>query len=73
MARMEKVLAWLESGAEEPVEPPPMVVPKEDLETCLAELTNLAGLDNEKQEISEFSRDSARRTLHLGSLRGGRA
>jgi stage V sporulation protein K len=56
MARMEKVLTWLESGAEEPVEPPPVVVPKEDLETCLAELNGLAGLANVKQEIESLVR-----------------
>ncbi len=56
MARMERILAWLESGAEEPVEPPPVVIPKEDLETCLAELTKLAGLGNVKQEIESLVR-----------------
>ncbi len=56
MARMEKILAWLESGSEEPVEPPPVILPKEDLETCLAELTQLAGLANVKQEIESLVR-----------------
>jgi stage V sporulation protein K len=56
MTRMEKILAWLESGAEEPVEPPPVIVPKEDLETCLAELNHLAGLANVKQEIESLVR-----------------
>ena len=56
MARMEKILAWLESGDEEPVEPPPLEVPKEDLETCLAELTNLAGMANVKQEVESLVR-----------------
>ena len=56
MARMERILTWLESGAEELVEPPPIEIPKEDLETCLAELTKLAGLANVKQEIESLVR-----------------
>ena len=56
MARMDKVLTWLESGEEEPIEPPPVVVPKEDLETCLAELAQLAGLANVKQEVESLVR-----------------
>ena len=56
MARMERILTWLESGEEEPVEPPPVEVPKEDLETCIAELTKLAGLANVKQEIESLVR-----------------
>ncbi len=56
MARMEQILAWLESGEEEPAAPPPVVVPKEDLETCMAELTKLAGLANVKQEVESLVR-----------------
>ena len=56
MARTEQILTWLESGEEEPVEPPPVHVPREDLETCLAELTQLAGLANVKQEIESLVR-----------------
>ena len=56
MTRMEQVLTWLESGEEEPIEPPPVELPKEDLETCIAELTKLAGLANVKQEIESLVR-----------------
>ena len=56
MARMERILTWLESGEEEPVEPPPVELPQEDLETCIAELTKLAGLANVKQEIESLIR-----------------
>ncbi|GAA5116501.1 AAA family ATPase [Luteolibacter yonseiensis] len=56
MSRMERILAWLESGGEEPAEPAPVEVPKEDLETCLAELNALAGLANVKQEIESLVR-----------------
>ncbi len=56
MTRMEQVLSWLESGEEEPIEPPAVEVPKEDLETCIAELTKLAGLANVKQEIESLVR-----------------
>ncbi len=56
MARMERILTWLESGEEELIEPPPVEVPKEDLETCIAELTKLAGLANVKQEIESLVR-----------------
>ncbi|MEO5712884.1 MAG: AAA family ATPase [Luteolibacter sp.] len=56
MARMERILTWLESGEEEPIEPPPVEVTKEDLETCLAELNQLAGLANVKQEIESLVR-----------------
>jgi stage V sporulation protein K len=56
MARMEQILNWLESGTEEPIEPPSVPIPKEDLETCLAELTQLAGLANVKQEIESLVR-----------------
>ena len=56
MARMEQVLTWLESGEEELIEPPPVELPKEDLETCIAELTKLAGLANVKQEIESLVR-----------------
>lgn len=56
MSRMEMILSWLESGEQEPVEPTPVEVPKEDLETCLAELTALAGLANVKQEIESLVR-----------------
>ncbi|HEX8309958.1 MAG TPA: hypothetical protein VF614_01495, partial [Chthoniobacteraceae bacterium] len=56
MSRMEKILAWLESGEEEPVEPPPVEVPKEDLETCLAELAGLSGMASVKQEVESLVR-----------------
>ena len=56
MSRMERILSWLDSGEEEPTEPTPVVIPKEDLETCLAELTKLAGLANVKQEIESLVR-----------------
>lgn len=56
MARMERILGWLESGGEEPVEPTPVEVPKEDLETCLAELNQLAGLANVKAEVESLVR-----------------
>lgn len=56
MSRMERILGWLESGGEEPVEPAPVEVPKEDLETCLAELDQLAGLANVKAEIESLVR-----------------
>ena len=56
MARMERILTWLESGEEELIEPPPVEVPKEDLETCIAELTKLDGLANVKQEIESLVR-----------------
>lgn len=56
MARMERLLGWLESGGDEPVEPPPVEVPKEDLETCLTELNQLAGLANVKAEIESLVR-----------------
>jgi len=56
MARMEQILNWLESGTEEPIEPPSVPIPKEDLESCLAELTQLAGLANVKQEIESLVR-----------------
>ena len=56
-ARVEQILAWLESGEEEPIAPPPAAeLPKEDLETCLAELNKLAGLANVKQEIESLVR-----------------
>ncbi|HEX8372547.1 MAG TPA: AAA family ATPase, partial [Chthoniobacterales bacterium] len=57
MGRMEKILAWLESGEEEPVEPPPApAAPKEDLETCLAELASLSGMASVKQEVESLVR-----------------
>jgi stage V sporulation protein K len=56
MARMEQILTWLESGEDEPIEPPPVEIPKEDLETCIAELTKLAGLGNVKAEIESLVR-----------------
>lgn len=55
-SRGERILAWLESGAEEPEETKPAKPPKEDLETCLAELTKLAGLANVKTEIESLVR-----------------
>lgn len=55
-ARAEQILARMESGEEEPVEPTPVKMPKEDLETCLAELTKLAGLANVKGEIESLVR-----------------
>ena len=55
-ARAQQILARLESGEEEPVQPTPVKMPKEDLETCLAELTKLAGLSNVKAEIESLVR-----------------
>lgn len=55
-ARAQQILARLESGEEEPVKPTPVKMPKEDLETCLAELTKLAGLSNVKAEIESLVR-----------------
>jgi AAA+ superfamily predicted ATPase len=54
--RIEQILTWLQSGEEEPVEPLPVEVPKEDLETCLAELSSLAGMANVKQEVESLVR-----------------
>ncbi len=69
MARLEQILTWLESGEEEPLEAPPLAIPKEDLETCLAELTQLAGLANVKAEIESLVRfleiNKAREKHHL--------
>jgi len=56
-SRGEQILAWLESGTDEPPqEAKPAKPPKEDLETCLAELTKLAGLANVKAEIESLVR-----------------
>ena len=55
-ARAGQILARLESGEEEPVKSTPPKIPKEDLETCLAELTKLAGLANVKAEIESLVR-----------------
>ncbi len=55
-ARAEQILTRLESGEEEPVKPTPVKMPKEDLETCIAELTKLAGLANVKAEIESLVR-----------------
>ncbi len=55
-ARAGQILGRLESGEEEPVKPTPVKMPKEDLETCLAELTKLAGLANVKAEIESLVR-----------------
>jgi AAA+ superfamily predicted ATPase len=55
-ARAQQILTRLESGDEEPVKPTPVKMPKEDLETCLAELTKLAGLANVKAEIESLVR-----------------
>lgn len=55
-ARGQQILARLESGEDEPVKPIPAKMPKEDLETCLAELTKLAGLANVKAEIESLVR-----------------
>jgi stage V sporulation protein K len=55
-ARAAKILTWLETDTEEPIEAAPAIVGKEDLETCLAALTNLAGLANVKGEIESLVR-----------------
>jgi SpoVK/Ycf46/Vps4 family AAA+-type ATPase len=55
-ARAEQILARLESGEDEPVKATPVKMPKEDLETCLAEFTKLAGLANVKAEIESLVR-----------------
>jgi AAA+ superfamily predicted ATPase len=55
-SRAEQIFSRLESGDEEPVIPTPVKMPKEDLETCLAELTKLAGLANVKGEIESLVR-----------------
>lgn len=55
-ARAQQILTRLESGDEEPLPPAPARMPKEDLETCLAELTKLAGLANVKAEIESLVR-----------------
>ena len=55
--RAERNIAWLQSGEDLPPEPtPPPDEPKEDLETCLAELNKLAGLEAVKQEIESLVR-----------------
>lgn len=51
-----RILAWLESGEDLPPEPREPEAPKEDLETCLAELHKLAGLEAVKQEIESLVR-----------------
>ena len=55
-ARAEQILTRMQSGEEEPVKPTPVKMPKEDLETCLAELAKLAGLANVKGEIESLVR-----------------
>jgi len=55
-ARADQILARLESGEDEPVKPTPPKMPKVDLETCLAELNQLAGLANVKAEIESLVR-----------------
>ncbi len=52
--RAAGLISWLESGAEEPVEPKPVEIPKEDLATCLAELSKLTGLANVTGEIESL-------------------
>lgn len=54
--RMQSILAWLESGEEQPPPVPKVEVPKQDLETCLAELNDLTGLKSVKQEIENLVR-----------------
>lgn len=54
--RSAPILKWLESGEEPPIEPPTPAAAKEDLETCMAELTKLAGLANVKAEIESLVR-----------------
>jgi stage V sporulation protein K len=55
--RAAQLLAWLESGEPEPAAQPAGVkMPKEDLETCLAELAKLSGLANVKSEIESLVR-----------------
>lgn len=53
-ARASQIISWLESGEEEPPEPPPVEIPKESLEECLAELTKLTGLAHVKSEIESL-------------------
>ena len=55
-ARAAQILASLESGQDEPAMPIPAKMPKEDLQTCLAELTQLAGLATVKGEIESLVR-----------------
>jgi len=52
--RASQIIVSLESGADVPAAPEPVVVPKEDLATCLEELSRLTGLANVKQEIESL-------------------
>jgi AAA+ superfamily predicted ATPase len=54
--RAQQILTRLETGEKEPDKPTPVKMPKEDLETCLSELTKLAGLANVKAEIESLVR-----------------
>ena len=54
--RAQQILTRLETGETEPDKPTPVKMPKEDLETCLSELTKLAGLANVKAEIESLVR-----------------
>lgn len=54
--RAQRILSRLESGEEEPIQATPVKMPKEDLESCIGELTKLTGLANVKGEIESLVR-----------------